>query len=98
MINAKQKGDFTMYCSICGTEIYSIDDVVEQGWIPSFWDADVHHEAACPNCSEIILQDGEDLEYEVKPEYQGKIVYLDPDSGKHHMVMGVALGFDARNN
>ena len=87
-----------MYCSICGTGIESIDDAVEQGWIPSFYDSDVHHEAACPNCSETILQIGEDREMEVKPEYQGKIVYLDPDSGKHHMAIGIAVRFDARNN
>ena len=87
-----------MFCSICGTEIESIDDAVEQGWIPSFWDANVHHEAVCPNCSETIIHVGDDGEYEVKPEYQGKIVYLDPDSGKNHMAIGIAVRFDARNN
>ena len=87
-----------MFCSICGTEIESIDDAIEQGWIPSFWDGDIHHEACCPACSDTILQVGEDHEYEIKPKYQGKIVYFDPDSGKHHMAIGIALHFDARNN
>ncbi len=87
-----------MYCSICSTEIESIDDAVSEGWLPSFWDANVHHEAVCPNCSETIIHVGDDGEYEVKPEYQGKIVYMDSESGKHHIVMGIALGFDARNN
>ena len=87
-----------MFCSICGIEIDSIDDAIDAGWLPSFWDTDVHHEAACPNCSEIIIQVGHDGEYEVKPEYQGKIVYMDTESGEHHMVMGIALGFDACNN
>lgn len=87
-----------MYCSICCIEIESIDDAVEQGWIPSFYDGDVHHEAACPSCSETIIQVADDGEYEVKPEYRGKIVYQDSESGEHHIVMGIALGFDARNN
>ena len=87
-----------MYCSICGTGIESIDDAVEQGWLPSFWDGDFHHEVACPSCSETIIRVGNDGEYELKPEYQGKIVYQDSESGEHHMVMGIAVHYDVSNN
>jgi len=30
-----------MFCSICGTEIESIDDAIDAGWLPSFYDGDV---------------------------------------------------------
>ena len=87
-----------MYCSICGTGIESIDDAIDAGWLPSFWDGEIEREVCCPSCSETIIQVGKDGEMEVKPEYQGKIVYLDPDSGKHHIAIGIAFCFDARNN
>jgi len=87
-----------MYCSICGTEIDSIDDAVDAGWLPSFWDGDTEHEVACPSCWEAVLQVGEDGEMEVKPEYRGKIVYADAENQNQHYVMGIAVRFDAHNN
>jgi len=87
-----------MYCSICGIETESIEAGIDEEWLPSYWDGDVQHEVACFSCSESVIRIGEDGEYEVKPEYQGKIVYQDTESRDHHFVMGVALGFDARNN
>ena len=87
-----------MYCSICGIETGSIETGIDEGWLPSYWDGDVQYEVACPSCSESVIRIGEDGEYEVKPEYQGKIVYQDTESRDHHFAMGVALGFDARNN
>ena len=44
-----------MFCSICRTEIDSIDDAIDAGWLPSFYDGDVQHEVACPSCSETII-------------------------------------------
>ena len=87
-----------MFCSICGTEIESIDDAIDDGWLPSFYDGDFQHEVCCSNCSETIIQVGEDGEYEVKPEYRGKIVYMDSESGEHFMVMGIAVHYDVSNN
>ncbi len=49
-----------MFCSICGTEIESIDDAIDEGWLPSFYDGDFQYEVACPSCSETILQVGAD--------------------------------------
>jgi len=80
-----------MYCSICGTEIESIDDAIDAGWLPSFWDGEKEHEVACPTCSETVIQAGEDGEYEVKPEYRGKIVYQDIEHKDQHYVMGIAV-------
>ena len=87
-----------MFCSICGTEIDSIDDSIDAGWLPSFYDGDVQHEVACPSCSETILQVGDDCEFEVKPEYRGKIVYADTEKEGRHMIMGIAVHFNANNN
>jgi transcription initiation factor IIE alpha subunit len=79
-----------MKCAICGIEIESIDEVIEQGWIPYFYEEETEHEFACPGCSEIFLESDEDGEMEVKEEYLGKIKYLD-EVRKEHLIMGVML-------
>ena len=79
-----------MKCAICGIEIESIDEAIEQDWIPYFYEVDKEHEFACPGCSEIFLESGEDGEMEVKEEYRGKISYLD-EKPKEHLVMGIML-------
>jgi hypothetical protein len=66
-----------MKCAICGIQIDSVDDAVEQGWTPYFFDGDREHEVACPTCSDALLQTGEDGEMEIKEEYRGKLRYLD---------------------
>ncbi len=66
-----------MRCAICGIQIDSVDDAVEQGWTPGFFDGNQEHEVACPSCTETLLQMGEDGEMEVKEEYRGKLKYLD---------------------
>ncbi len=53
-------------------------------------------ERPIPSCSETIIQVGHDGEYEVKPDYRGKIVYMDSESGEHYM--GIAVSFDVSNN
>ena len=87
-----------MFCSICGTEIESIDDAISESWLPSFWDAETEHEVCCDSCSETIIQVGEDGEMEVKPEYRGKIVYADTENKDQHYVMGIAVHYDVQNN
>ena len=66
-----------MKCAICGIRIDSIDEVVEAGWTPYFYDGTQQHDVACPSCSEILLRQGDDGELEVKEEYRGKLRYLD---------------------
>ena len=87
-----------MYCSICGTEIDSIDKAIDEGWIPSFYEGDTEHEFTCSACSESLLQVGDDGEMEVKPEYRGKIVYANTEKEGHHFVMGIAFRSNAHNN
>ena len=79
-----------MRCAICGIIIDSIEEGIEEGWIRYFYEVDKEHEFACPGCSEIFLELGEDGEMEVKEEYLGKIKYLD-EKVKEHLVMGVML-------
>jgi len=71
-------------------EINSIDEAIEQGSSPYFYEGETEHEFACPGCSESLLQLGEDGEMEVKEEYRGKIKYLD-EKRKEDLVMGVML-------
>jgi hypothetical protein len=83
-----------MKCAICGVTIDSIDDAVEEGWTPYFYDGETEHEFACPGCAETFLQEGEHGEWEVKEEYRGKIRFLDEgkdgNSGEH-LVIGIAF-------
>ena len=66
-----------MRCSICGIRIDSVDNAVEEGWIPYFCGGEIEHEVACPDCSQALLQEGTDGEWELKEEYRGKLKYLD---------------------
>jgi hypothetical protein len=66
-----------MRCSICGIQIASVDEAVEEGWIPYFYDGETEHEVACPACTRALLQEGADGEMEVKEEFRGKLKYLD---------------------
>jgi hypothetical protein len=83
-----------MKCAICGITIDSIDDAVEESWTPYFYEGEIEHEFACPDCAETFLREGHHGEWEVKQEYRGKIAFLDDgkdlNSGKHLMI-GIAF-------
>jgi DNA-directed RNA polymerase subunit RPC12/RpoP len=53
-----------MKCAICGIEIDSINEAIEQKWILYFYEGNKEHEFACPGCSKVFLQVGEDKEIE----------------------------------
>ena len=65
-----------MRCTICGIQIDSVDEAVEEGWTPYFYDGEFEHEVACPACTQALLQEGKDGELEVKEEFRGKLKYL----------------------
>ncbi len=65
-----------MLCIICRILIDSIEEAIEAGWIPYFYEGDQQHEPACRECSETLLQIDENGEMEVREEYRGKIKYL----------------------
>lgn len=81
-----------MKCAICGIIIRTIEDAMEQGWEPNFYDLETEHEFACPRCAETFLQQGEDGEMEVKEEYRGKIKYHDQQNEQgQNLIVGVIL-------
>ncbi|MBC8460554.1 MAG: hypothetical protein H8D67_21430 [Deltaproteobacteria bacterium] len=79
-----------MKCVIYGIIVDSIEEGIQQGWIPYFYEEETEHECACPGCAEVFLELGKDKEMEVKEEYRGKITYLD-EKPKEHLVMGVMI-------
>jgi hypothetical protein len=83
-----------MKCAICGIQIDSVDEAVEQGWTPYFFDGDKEHDPACPSCTETLLQMGEDGEMEIKEEYRGKLRYPDEsedEACQDHLLIGIAV-------
>ena len=87
-----------MKCAICGMIVDSIDEAVDQGWVPYFYDGDEEHETACPSCMETLLRNGEDGEMEVKEEYRGGLKYLDESEDEswqdHSQVVIAVLGYE----
>jgi len=66
-----------MRCSICGTQVDSFCEALEEGWCPGFYEGNDLHDMACAACTDMLLQYGEDDELEVKDEYRGKLRFLD---------------------
>ena len=64
-----------MKCVICGIEIYSIEELLDQGWIPYFYEGEIEYGPACSECSGTLLQMAEDGEMELKERYEGEIIY-----------------------
>jgi hypothetical protein len=83
-----------MKCAICGITIDSIDDAVEESWTPYFYEGEIEHEFACPDCAETLLRGGHHGEREVKWEYKGKITFLDEGkdlNSAEHVMIGIAF-------
>ena len=83
-----------MRCSICGIQIDSVDEAVEEGWTPYFYDGETEHEVACPACSQALLQESTDGEWEVKEEFRGKLKYLDETGDvarQDHLLIAIAV-------
>jgi hypothetical protein len=59
-----------MRCSICGIQIDSLEEAVEEGWTPYFYDLEREYELACPSCTKTLLKEGQDGEMEVKEQYR----------------------------
>jgi len=81
-------------CAVCGFEIETVDEAIENGWNPYFYDGQVGHEFACPGCAQVILRVDETGEMEMKEEFRGKMKYLDDgpeESRKDHPLMGIAV-------
>jgi hypothetical protein len=85
-----------MKCAICGTQIDSVEEGIDRGWIPYVWEGDHTKEGPfCPSCSEFLFQIDEVGEYVVKEEYRGKITYQKGDFSEEeppeHISIGIIL-------
>jgi len=68
-----------MKCSIWGTEVETIDQAIENDWLPYFYEGEKEHGPSCSSCAETMIDIGEDGEMEMKAEYRGKVQYMDGD-------------------
>ena len=66
-----------MNCTICGVSADTVEDLLSENWTLSFFDGNDEHGPLCPACSEILLYIASDGEYELKSEYQGKMIFND---------------------
>jgi len=83
-----------MKCVICGIGIDSIEESIDQGWIPYFYEAEIECGPACPECSGTLLQMGKDGEMEIKEQYQGKIKYKEAflhEVSEEGILIGIAI-------
>ena len=70
-----------MKCAICGIAIDSIEKMLEQDWIASFFDGEDEHGPLCPSCTDTLLYIAPNGEFELKEEYRGKIGHYLRESG-----------------
>jgi len=87
-----------MKCAICGIEIDSVEDGIDQGWISYAWDGDKEKDGPfCPSCSETLIETDEDGECVIKEEFKGKIAYLEGDFHENqpdeHISEEIIFGF-----
>jgi hypothetical protein len=76
----EKTGGSIMKCGICGIEVGSIDEAIDEGWIPYVWDGDHEKEGPyCGSCAETLLRIDENGEFVVKEEYRGKITFKEGD-------------------
>ncbi|HIJ19492.1 MAG TPA: hypothetical protein HPP58_00440 [Deltaproteobacteria bacterium] len=83
-----------MTCVICGIEIDSIEDAMDQGWIPYFYENEIERGPACSECSEALLQMDEDGEMELKERYRGKVQYKENfmyETYEANLLMGISI-------
>jgi len=82
-------------CAICGTTVESVEQAIDLGWIPSFWEQEKEYGPACAGCSETLIQVDEDGEWELKEDYRGKITYQEgnylEDEPEEHLAIGIAF-------
>ena len=85
-----------MKCAICGIQIDSVDEAIDEGWIPSVWEGDHEQEGPfCASCAETLMQLDENGEFELRQEYQGKIAYQEGDFSEaepqENLVIGIVV-------
>ena len=82
-----------MKCVICGMEIDSMEESIDQGWIPYFYEGESEYGPVCPECAGTLLQMGQDGEMELKQEFLGKIRYNEElyEVSEEQILIGIAI-------
>jgi hypothetical protein len=83
-----------MICVICGIEIDSIEETIDQGWVPYFYEGEIERGPVCSECSGVLLQMDEDGEMELKEQYQGKVQYQETflyEEPEGNILIGIAI-------
>ena len=83
-----------MQCAICGIEIDSVEELIDQGWISYFYEGEIECGPSCPECSGTLLQMGKDGAMEIKEQYQGKIIYKETflqEASEERILIGIAI-------
>jgi len=82
-----------MRCTICGIFIDLVsEEINNEGWVPFFYEGDAEHGPICSSCSEQFIHEAEDGEFELKKEYQGKMIYHEENRNVDHWI-SLELGF-----
>ena len=59
-----------MKCVFCEKEVESVDQAVELGWYPEFWQGETNYQGpVCPDCQTEHLFTDTDGEYVLKPDH-----------------------------
>ena len=57
-----------MKCVFCAKEIGSVDEAVESGWLPDFWQGDTEYQGpVCPECQSEHLLAAATGDWELRP-------------------------------
>ena len=83
-----------MKCVICGIEIDSIEESIDQGWIPYFYESEIECGPACPECLGTLLQVDKYGEMELKEQYERKIQYKENylyEPSEEEYLIGIAI-------
>ena len=81
-----------MRCTICGILIDLVSEETNEGWVPFFYEGDAEHGPICASCSEQFIREAEDGEFELKEEYQGKMIYHEENRNTDRWI-SLELGF-----
>ena len=80
---AKGRIEEVVNCCICGRSAFNVEDALEKGWLPEFYDGEEGKGPACSECIDKYLKmDQNDGEFVVKQEFVGNMVYFVPFYGE----------------
>ena len=44
-------------CALCGKLMPEIEEAIDAGWLPSFWDGEAEDGPVCPDCETKLITD-----------------------------------------